>query len=95
MKIKTFKDLITIGEKIADIVGKGTTEVNIIVSEEEYKTYVENPENSFESYMNENPTVPIFHGVFNEVNKKQPLISFHHRSGVKVTLNKVKTDIYR
>lgn len=94
MRIKTFEDLISIAEKVANVVGIGKTEVHIIVSEQEYNEYISNPENTVEAYFNRVPVLPVFNNVV-EGRRNEPLLSFMHRSGVKVILTKVKTDIYR
>ena len=69
-------------------------EVNIIVSEKEYQEYRSNPLNSLESYMRRSISLPILVGEAKN-NTKEPIISFLHRSGIKITLNPEKQDIYR
>lgn len=94
LKIETFEDLTKLGEQIGGIVGLGKVEVNVLVSQKEYDDYRQNPLNSLESYISKSVTLPVFVGEAVR-NQKEPIISFMHRSGVKVTISPEKQDIYR
>lgn len=85
-KIKTHEDLQKIAEEIAQIIGTRPVEVTITLPENEYLEYINNKENTFESFLNKNEMLPMFKSTLNDSNRSDIIKSFLHRSGVKLNI---------
>lgn len=91
--ITTYQELIKYADDIVEKVGviSADVDITVFVVDARYNAYIRNPENSLEAY--EKTGVRTIIVLPDTVDKSLPIISFKHRSGLRVHLKPKSQDI--